>query len=282
MTEGQLPGMSKSRARMAANIALTLVALAFVAPMLWVVLAAFDTRASLSLQLPANWSLGNFSAILNERTTIRPFVNSLLIATGTSALVVVIALLAGYPLSRYKLRYGTHYIYIIVFASALPVTAIMVPVYLMFIHIGMVDSLFGVILFRAASELPFAVWLMKGFMDAIPTDLEEAAWVEGASHFQSALYILVPLLAPGITTIFILSFIENWGNFMVPFMLLQSRDLYPMSVSLYSFFGEYGDAIYGQLAAFALLYTLPTMLVYFLIQKPLQKGGLRLGGAMKA
>lgn len=272
----------KGRAKAAADLALTFVAFAFVVPMVWMVLAAFDARATLSIQLPAAWSLTNFGAILTEDVAIRPFVNSLIISSGTSALVVVLALCAAYPLSRYKLKYGRQYIYTIVFASALPVTAIMVPIYVMFVHIGMVDTLTGVIIFRAAAELPFAVWLMKGFLDAIPSDLEEAAWVEGASRFQGIVWIIIPLLSPGLATIFILSFIENWGNFFVPFILLQSRENYPMAVSLYSFFGEYGEAMYGQLAAFAMLYTAPTILVYFLVQKPLQKGGLRLGGAVKA
>jgi len=270
------------RARLAADVALTLVAMTFVAPMIWMVLAAFDERAALSIALPAQWSLGNFGSILTEDITIRPFMNSLAISFGTSVLVVVLALLSGYALSRYNLKYGTHYIYIIVFASALPVTAIMVPVYIMFVHIGMVDSLMGVILFRAASELPFAIWLMKGFMDAIPIDLEEAAWVEGASRRQGVVHVVLPLVAPGVATVFILSFIENWGNFFVPFVLLQSRDNYPMSVSLFAFFGEYGEALYGQLAAFALIYTLPSVLIYFVAQRSLQKGGLRLGGAVKA
>ncbi|MAQ82705.1 carbohydrate ABC transporter permease [Psychromarinibacter halotolerans] len=273
---------AKGRSRAAANVSLSFVALAFLAPMVWVVLAAFDPVASLSIKMPAQWSLGNFGSIMTENTTIRPFINSLIISAGTSAVVVVLALFAGYPLSRYKLRYGTQYIYVIVFASALPVTAIMVPIYVMFVHIGMVDTLWGVIVFRAASELPFAIWLMKGFMDAIPTDLEEAAWVEGASRLRGVTAIMLPLLAPGLATIFILSFIENWGNFFVPFILLQSRDNYPMAVSLFSFFGEYGEAVYGQLAAFALIYTAPSLLVYFLVQKPLQRGGLRLGGAVKA
>ncbi|MBB4123839.1 carbohydrate ABC transporter permease [Martelella radicis] len=273
---------ARSRDRLAADIALTFVAIAFVVPMVWMVLAAFDAEATLAIQLPARWSLTNFGAILTEDVAIRPFMNSVIISAGTSCLVVILALFAGYPLSRYRLRYGKQYIYTIVFASALPITAIMVPIYVMFVHIGLVDTLAGVIVFRTAAELPFAVWLMKGFMDAIPTDLEEAAWTEGASRMEGVAYIVVPLLAPGIATIFILSFIENWGNFFVPFILLQSRDNYPMAVSLYSFFGEYGEAMYGQLAAFALLYTAPTLLVYFLIQKPLQKGGLRLGGAVKA
>lgn len=281
MAERPKPRRSGARGRLAANLSLTFVGIAFIAPMIWVVLAAFDAQAGLVIQLPARWSLNNFGAILDERTTIRPFINSMMIATGASALTVLTAAIAAYPLSRYRLRYGQPYLYTLIFASALPVTAIMVPVYMMFVFIGLVDTLIGVIVFRVATELPFAIWLMKGFMDAIPADLEEAAWVEGASRLQGAVHIVIPLMAPGLATIFILSFIENWGNFFVPFILLQSRENYPMSVSLFTFFGEYGEALYGPLAAFALIYTLPSLIVYFMVQKPLQNG-LRLGGAVKA
>lgn len=268
------------RTGLAVNISLLLVAVAFVVPMIWVVLAAFDGEAGLLVKLPNVWTLDNFSAVLTEEITIRPFFNSLTISVGASALVVALSMVAAYPLSRYKLRYGNTYIYTLIFASALPVTAIMVPVYIMFVNIGLVDSIPGVIIFRTATELPFAIWLTKSFMDAIPIELEESAWVDGASRLKGALRIIVPLMAPGMATIFILNFMENWGNFLVPFILLQSPDNYPMSVSLYSFFGQYGEVAYGPLAAFGVLYTLPSLLVYFLAQRPLSQG-LRMGGAVK-
>ncbi|SNU02313.1 carbohydrate ABC transporter membrane protein 2, CUT1 family [Ruaniaceae bacterium KH17] len=266
--------------RISVNVALTVVAAAFVFPMLWMVIAAFDPGAGLMLKAPERWSLDNFRAIADMRTLGQPLVNSLVIAGGASALVVALSLVTAYPLSRFKLRYGNPYIYTMLFASALPVTAIMVPVYVMFVQFNLVNSITGVILFRAASQLPYAVWLMKSFMDAIPVELEEAAWVDGASRLRSALTIVLPLMAPATATIFVVNFIETWGNFFVPFILLHEQAKFPLSVSLYSFFGQYGEVVYGHLAAFSLIYTLPSILIYFLMAKPLQQG-FRMGGAVK-
>ena len=147
---------TKARLRLAANLSLTFVALCFLAPMVWMVLAAFDPRATLAFRFPGTWSLVNFSRVMTTDLTFRPFHNSLIISGMTSALVVVLALVAAYPLSRFKLRYGNQYIYTMVFASALPVTAIMVPVYVMFVQIGLVNTLIGVILFRTAAALEAA------------------------------------------------------------------------------------------------------------------------------
>lgn len=262
------------------NLSLTVVAIAFIIPMLWMVLAAFDTSASLSLRLPAQWSLGNFRQVATAETLGTPLKNSLLIAAGSAGLIVVFSLITAYPLSRFRTRYGSPYIYTMLFASALPVTAIMVPVYVMFVQFHLVNSITGVILFRAAAQLPYAVWLMKSFMDAIPIDLEEAAWVDGASHLRSATTIVFPLMGPAIATIFVINFIESWGNFFVPFILLHDPSKFPLAVSLYSFFGQYGEVQYGPLAAFSLIYTVPSILIYFLVAKPLQQG-FRMGGAVK-
>lgn len=271
----------KERTSILANVSLAMVSIAFILPMLWVAFAAFDTSAGLMLKVPDEWTLENFGSVLKADVVGRPMVNSLMISVGSAFVVVVLSLLGAYPLSRYKLRYGNTYVYTMLFASALPVTAIMVPVYVMFVQFGMVNSITGVILFQAASQLPFAVWLMKSFMDAVPIDLEEASWVDGASRIKSAFLIVLPLLWPATATIFVVNFIETWGNFFVPFILLQSQDKYPLSVSLYSFFGQYGEVMYGPLAAFSLIYTLPSLLVYFLVARPMQQG-FRMGGAMKA
>lgn len=267
--------------RIAVNLSLTVVAAAFLIPMLWMVTAAFDPSAGLMLKTPDRWTLDNFRAIADARTIGRPLLNSLIIAGGASTLVVILSLITAYPLSRFKLRYGNPYIYTMLFASALPITAIMVPVYIMFVQFNLVNSIGGVVAFRAAAQLPYAVWLMKSFMDAIPIELEEAAWVDGASRMRSALTVVLPLMVPATATIFVVNFIENWGNFFVPFILLHDQAKFPMAVSLYSFFGQYGEVVYGHLAAFAVIYTLPSILVYFLLAKPLQQG-FRMGGAVKS
>jgi multiple sugar transport system permease protein len=138
----------------------------------------------------------------------------------------------------------------------------------------------GTAFFLATSQLPFAIWLMKNFMDGVPTVLEEAAWTDGASWLQTLTRVIVPLMGPGITVVMIYSFIMMWGNFFVPFILLLTPDQLPASVSIFTFFGNYGTIVYGQLAAFSILYSTPVVLLYVLIAGRLG-GGFTLGGAVK-
>ena len=166
------------------------------------------------------------------------------------------------------------------FATGLPITAVMVPVYGLFVQLNLVDTLGGTILFMATSALPFAIWLTKTFMDGVPISLEEAAWVDGAGSMQALYRIVLPLMWPGIAVVAIFTFIGMWGNFFVPFMLLLSPERLPASVSIFTFFGQYGEPNYGQLAAYSLIYTTPVLVLYLLLSKKLG-GAFALGGAIK-
>ncbi|MFG3247204.1 carbohydrate ABC transporter permease [Streptomyces sp. NPDC048187] len=270
----------RNRRRRAADAGLLVVAAAFVLPLAWVVLSALDPHASLRVKVPDGVTLENFDAILTPEITFTPLLNSLILCGGATLLTVVCAALAAYPLSRFRSRLNRPFLLTILFATSLPITAIMVPVYALFVRVNMIDTMQGTIFFFAASQLPFAIWLMKNFMDGVPKELEEAAWTDGASSFQSLLRIVLPLMGPGVAVVTVFSFVMMWGNFFVPFMLLLSPDQMPASVSINDFFGNRGMVAYGQLAAFSIVYSTPVVLLYVLISRRLG-GGFALGGAVK-
>ncbi|MBQ0884899.1 carbohydrate ABC transporter permease [Streptomyces sp. RM72] len=274
------PAARRNRRRTAADAGLLLVAAAFVLPLAWVVLSALDPHASLRVKVPDGVTLENFDAILTPEITFTPLLNSLILCGGATLLTVVCAVLAAYPLSRFRSRLNRPFLLTILFATSLPITAIMVPVYALFVRVNMIDTMQGTIFFFAASQLPFAIWLMKNFMDGVPKELEEAAWTDGASSFQSLLRIVLPLMGPGVAVVTVFSFVMMWGNFFVPFMLLLSPDQMPASVSINDFFGNRGMVAYGQLAAFSIVYSTPVVLLYVLISRRLG-GGFALGGAVK-
>lgn len=269
-----------ARRRLAADAGLLVVTAAFVLPLAWLVFASFDAEATLRVKPPQHPTLENFSAVLTDEITFTPMRNSLLLCGGATALTVVCAALAAYPLSRFPSRLNRPYLLGILFTTCLPVTAVMVPVYGLFVQTDLIDTMYGTALFLAASQLPFAVWLMKNFMDGVPEVLEEAAWTDGASWLQSLLRVVLPLMGPGVSVVAIYSFVMMWGNFFVPFMLLLSPEQMPASVSIYTFFGNYGAVVYGQLAAFSVLYSTPVILLYVLVSRRLG-GGFALGGAVK-
>lgn len=266
--------------RLAADAGLLVVAASFVLPLAWVVLSALDPHAGLRVRAPDGLTLDNFDAILTPEITFTPLLNSLILCGSATMLTVVCAALAAYPLSRFRSRFNRPFLLTILFATSLPITAIMVPVYALFVQVDLIDTLQGTIFFFAASQLPFAIWLMKNFMDGVPKELEEAAWTDGASALQSLIRIVLPLMGPGVAVVTVFSFVMMWGNFFVPFMLLLTPDQMPASVSINDFFGNRGMVAYGQLAAFSIVYSTPVILLYVLISRRLG-GGFALGGAVK-
>ncbi|WP_030339373.1 carbohydrate ABC transporter permease [Streptomyces sp. NRRL S-1022] len=273
-------GRKRSARRAAADLSLLAVAAAFALPLAWVLLSAVDPHAGLRVRVPDGVTLANFRAVLTPDITYTPLLNSLVLCGGATALTVGCAALAAYPLSRFRSRLNRPFLLTILFATSLPITAIMVPVYALFVRVNLIDTLQGTVFFFAASQLPFAIWLMKNFMDGVPRELEEAAWTDGASPAQSLLRIVLPLMGPGLAVVTVFSFVMMWGNFFVPFMLLLTPDRMPASVSINDFFGNRGMVAYGQLAAFSVVYSTPVILLYVLVARRLG-GGFALGGAVK-
>ena len=129
----------------------------------------------------------------------------------------------------------------------------------------------GIVLFMTASSLPYAIWMMKNFMDSVPISLEEAAWVDGAGRLKSIIHVITPLMLPGIFTIAIYTFSGCWGNFFVPFILLSSSEKYPAAIMLYQYFGRHSVA-YGMLASYSAIYAIPSIILYIITQKWMSKG----------
>ncbi|MFC7404304.1 carbohydrate ABC transporter permease [Georgenia alba] len=271
-------GARHRTAKAASNLILLLVAAAFSVPLLWVVLASIDPQATLAVRWPDPPSAENFRAVLNTETTFRPMWNSLVLCGGATLVTVVCSALAAYPLSRYSSRAKRPFLLTVIFATGLPITAVMIPVYAMFVQVNLIDSMFGAVLFLATSSLPYGMFLTKNFMDGVPLELEESAWTEGATMLQTLSKIVLPLMRPGTAVVTIFTFVTMWGNFFVPFMLLLSPDKLPAAVSLYTFSSQYGQVAYGQLAAFSILYSLPVVVLYLLMGRRLGAGFALTGG----
>jgi multiple sugar transport system permease protein len=266
--------------RVVSNTVLLIVALCFAVPLAWLLLASFDSSATLSVKLPTKFTLDNFEKVLTPDISFIPLLNSLILSGGCAIVTVVFAILAAYPLSRYRMRINKPFLYGVLFGTCLPITAIMVPVYSLFVSLNLIDSIPGTVFFLAASSLPMAIWMAKNFMDSVPISLEEAAWTDGASMMTTLTRVVVPLMRPGIAVVFIFVFIQAWGNFFVPFILLLSPGNQPAAVSIFNFFGQYGSVAYGQLAAFSIVYSVPVIALYVVISRTLG-GSSALAGAVK-
>lgn len=261
-------------------VLLSLLGILFLMPLLWMIFASVDTGAIQALKMPTAFTMANFQSIITDPALIRSFGIGLAISGGQSILIVILCVLAAYPLSRYKLRYKKSFMMTILFMTSLPMTAVIVPVFQMFLYLKFQDSLVALTFFLTASSLPYGIWMMKNFMDSVPLDLEESAWVDGASVWQGIRKVVTPLMLPGIFTVGIFTFTGSWGNFFVPYILIQSPEKMPASVSIFQFFGNFGMVNYGRLAAFSVLYSLPVVILYALSQSFMSKG-FSMGGATK-
>jgi multiple sugar transport system permease protein len=266
--------------RWVSSVVLGLIGITFLIPLAWIVLASLNPTATVGVSIPGDPTFDNFSSVFTWEQTLLPLWNSTVISLGTAVITVVVSVLAAYPLSRYQMRFRRSFLYGILFATCLPITAMMVPVYALFVNLNLLDSVPGTIFFMAATSLPMAIWMTKNFMDSVPISLEEAAWVDGASAMKALARIVLPLMRPGLAVVFIFVFTTAWGNFFVPFVLLYSPENQPAAVAIFDFFGTYGSVAYGKLAAFSILYAAPVLTLYLLVQR-FSGGSFAMAGAVK-
>ncbi len=267
-----------SAAGLAANLFVGLFGAAFATPLLWMVLSSVDAHASWSLHLPT-LTTGNYGAILN-RANLRPLYNSFYLAGVSTLVTTVLAILAGYALSKRFVPLKRTLMLAILFATGLPVTMLIVPVYQLFVKLGWLDSLSTTSLFLAASSLPFAIWLMKNFIDAVPDELEESASLEGVSALRFLARVVVPLTLPGILVTAIVTFINSWGAFLIPLVLNSNPNDTPGAIAVYQFLSAFVTPRFGPLAAYSIVFSLPVLVLYLSMARRLS-GAFTFGGSLK-
>ncbi len=258
----------------------SLIALFFVAPLLWFIFAPFNERASLSVALPETPSLANFNEVLSNDLAMRGLVqNSVIIGLGTMIGASLIAALAAYGLSRGRIpgRQTLTYV-LILFSSVVTGTASMVPIFKLVFDLGLINTHVGVILVMIGGLLPSAIFIMQDFIDSVPRSYEEAALVSGASPLQVFRDVTFPIMRPGVLVVAIWVLVNAWGAFLIPFILIRDPQLLPASVTFYRFFDDEGFPQIRQVAAYAVLYTLPVLLLYLLVN---WRYGFRFFGGIK-
>lgn len=266
----------------AGRIIFTVVMSAFFAlPLLWLLTAPFNPKTTLSVEIPEEISLANFETVFGNNFAIRAlFINNLIIAGGAMVVVAVVASMASYGLSRARLPGRDLLVYVLIlFSSVVSGTAAMVPIFLLAFYLGLVDTHVGVILIMTGGFLPSAIFIMRDFVDSIPRSYEEAALVFGASPLRIFWDIALPLIRPGLAVVAIWAFVNAWGAFLIPVVLLRDPDKMPASIALYSFYSEAGTPIHTLVAAYAFLYTIPVLLLYLLVN---WRFGFRFFGGIKS
>jgi N,N'-diacetylchitobiose transport system permease protein len=281
--------LSRSGQRFALNGIGVIVALVTLFPIFWMVSTAFKPSAELfSLTphpVPLHPTLHNFSNVINGHAAglgISFWVfarNSLFVTIVTVVLASLVSLLAAVAVARFRFRFRASFLIMLLIVQMLPAQAMVIPLFIDFRGIGLLDSLVGLILIYSAQALPISIWLLRNFVAAVPKDLEEAAAIDGAGPVRVFWRILFPLVAPGLVATSIFSFITAWNEFIFALTFLGTdQGNYTLPIYVQYFFGR-GTADWGGIMAASTLYTIPVMIFFLFVQRRMV-GGL-VAGAVK-
>jgi len=267
------------------NLLLVIICLITLYPVLWVVKMAFSGSESMQisvLPLPEKLSLDLFKKVLLVRDFqghllfFRQLANSVIVALSSTVIGLVLASSSAYAFSRFDFPGKTGGMKLLLITQMFPGVVMSIPLYILLDKLHLLDTLTGLVLVYSTTSVPFSVWMLKGYFDTIPKDIEEAAFVDGASRITTFFRIILPLSKPALVVTSLFSFMTAWNEFILAATFLGRETLFTLPVGLQRYVGEY-NAEWGSFAAMAILVSLPVVVLFFLLQKHLV-GGLTAGG----
>jgi multiple sugar transport system permease protein len=230
--------------------------------------------------VPEEPTLENFARLFNEdRTIMRFFLNSLIIGFGTVAVCLIAGGLAGYSLSRFKLPAKRLILIMILMSQMFPLALLLIPLYVYFVKVRLLDTYWAVIIAHSAISLPYCVWLLKGFIDTIPVEVEEAAAIDGCSRMGILMRIVVRMIAPGLITAGVVSFLMSWREFLYALTLTSSESVRPIGPGIRTYYFGIMSMRWANMMAAAVIITIPVILIYMFLQRYVVSG--LTGGAVK-
>ncbi len=274
-----LPRRRRSRRRLARRVALNvtglLVFVVMVFPVYWMVATAFkpgrDVLSYSPRWFPTDPTLASFRDAIGRPYFWDNVKNSLIVVGSVVAIAIALAFLAAVALAKFRF-YGQRAFVVIVFTvQMVPLAALIIPLYISLSRVGQVDTLTGVVITYVAFVLPFCVWVLRGFVAAIPRELEEAAMVDGSTRFGAFMRIMLPLVAPGLVATSIFAFIQAWNEYIIAYVLLSSQEKQTLTIWLANFTTLRGTD-WGSLMAGATLTALPVVVFFVIVHRRIAFG----------
>ena len=263
--------------RVALNATGLLVFVLVAFPVYWMVATAFKPGQEVlsydPVWLPRNPTLDSFRDAISRPYFWSGVRNSLIVVLSVVAVSLVLAFLAALALAKFRF-YGRRPFIVVIFAvQMVPLTALIIPLYIALSSVGQVDKLTGVIVSYTALVLPFCVWTLRGFIGGIPRELEEAAMVDGSTRFGAFLRILLPLVGPGLVATSIFAFIQAWNEYIIAYVMLSSAEKQTVTIWLANFTtGTLRGVDWGTLMASATLTALPVVVFFLLVHRRIAFG----------
>ena len=251
----------------------------FLGPFFWILTTSIkaneDYFAYPPVWVPADASLKHYAALFTRSSGARYFTNSLVISTLSMLAALLVSVPTAYSIARW--RFGGGFLSLVLLVlRMLPAIALIIPLYIMYKQLGLTNSYFGLVIVYTVLYVPFAVWLLVGFLRDFPVEIEEAALIDGCSRLRALISVVVPIIAPGLAVVALFSFIATWNEFLFA-IVLTGIETKTMMVLVTSFTSGGTDMFYGEASASVVLGVLPAFVVAFVLQRYLVKG-LALGG----
>ena len=256
-------------------IALILASLISMFPVLWAITTALKTDGEVNsfppTLLPGKLILGNFSAVIFQSDFPKYLLNSVIVTVICILVATLIAAHAAYALTNFRIRYKKQMMFIILMTSMVPPVAMLVPLYMLSVKLGLYDTRFLLILIYTAWRVPVLAWILRGFFEKLPKELMEAGIIDGCSQAMVFYRIILPISKPGIVSAALLSAVYVWNDFLVSSTFTTKNELRMLSIGLYNYISQYGIQ-WGKLMAAVTISIVPIVIVFVLLQRHFVEG----------
>ncbi|WP_017211736.1 carbohydrate ABC transporter permease [Clostridium beijerinckii] len=259
--------LKKSIGSVAANIVTIFISLLVLIPMVVLFLNSFKTQGEsnkMSLSLPKEWIFANYKTVIEQGKLVSSFFNSLLYATCSVLIIVIVVAAAAFVIARNRKGINNFIYYFILSGIAIPINNVALMKVLQ--ALNLVNTRLGIILVYAAINIPLSLFLSYGFISTIPREIDEAAVIDGCGPIRLFIKIILPLLKPIISTLFVLNFMVVWNDFTMPLYYLNNSAKWPMTLAVYNFFGAFENS-WNLVSADIILTLLPVLIIFILGQK---------------
>ena len=256
-------------------IALILASLISMFPVLWAITTALKTDSEVNsfppTLLPGKLNLGNFSAVIFQSDFPKYLLNSVIVTVICILVATLIAAHAAYALTNFRIRYKKQMMFIILMTSMVPPVAMLVPLYMLSVKLGLYDTRFLLILIYTAWRVPVLAWILRGFFEKLPKELMEAGIIDGCSQAMVFYRIILPISKPGIVSAALLSAVYVWNDFLVSSTFTTKNELRMLSIGLYNYISQYGIQ-WGKLMAAVTISIVPIVILFVLLQRHFVEG----------
>jgi ABC-type glycerol-3-phosphate transport system permease component len=251
-------------------------------PVYWVVITSLKPRSEIYTRTPDLWpsdpQWGQYPKVLGEGHVGRALMNSMIVASGTMVICLIVGAMAAYALARYRVRVTRILLMLVLMTQMFPLVVLVIPLFVTMRKAGLLGTYWSLIITYLAFSVPLAIWVMRGFIMSIPEELEHAARIDGATRFGAMVRVVLPLAAPGLATCAVLAFLEGWKEFLLALTFINDDERKTVPLVLQTFVGR-GDTDWGAVMATSVIYTLPVAVVFLLARKHLMTA--RTAGAVK-